>query len=348
MPSQAASIPDLFLHRARVRDHDELASLVRGLQCEFIQPDPGAFKAEFTGLRLQDATVQFIQTPLRYVCKGIPSGDRMMFLFSMKMQPEFAWKGQVLDPRAIIFLPPQAEHHKINPANSWCAAVSLERAPLEKALGSLSGSEPVLNLQTSRVLLPEAGAFEALRRRLEAVHAAIALDPSFLTVPEARRGLEESVLSALMPALGTASRVRPAGYGTVTTARVVRQVEEFLSATLGEPLYLADLCAAAGVGERTLRYIFQGRYGISPIRYLKLRRLHQIRRALNRADPDLNTVQSIANRCGIWHLGRFAQEYKSFFRETPLETLSKACLLGERGSNEPRLAGPPDGSLLLS
>jgi len=72
MPSSALSFPGLFLHRARVRDHDELAALVRGAQCEFIQLDPGAFKAEFTALRLQDTTVQFIQTPLRYLCRAPP------------------------------------------------------------------------------------------------------------------------------------------------------------------------------------------------------------------------------------------------------------------------------------
>ena len=95
------------------------------------------------------------------------------------------------------------------------------------------------------------------------------------------------------------------------------------SAASGETLYLADLCAVAGVGERTLRYIFQERYRMSPVQYLKLRLMHQVRRALRRADPDLNTVQSVANRCGIWHLGRFASEYRALFNESPLETLRK-------------------------
>jgi AraC family ethanolamine operon transcriptional activator len=100
-------------------------------------------------------------------------------------------------------------------------------------------------------------------------------------------------------------------------------VEAYLASNSQESLYLADLCSVAGVGERTLRYTFQERYGMSPVRYLKLRRLHQVRRALRRADPDLNTVQSVANRCGIWHLGRFASEYRSLFNESPLETLKK-------------------------
>ena len=62
-------------------------------------------------------------------------------------------------------------------------------------------------------------------------------------------------------------------------------------------------------------------YGISPVRYLKLRRLHQVRRALRRADGESNTVQSVAQSTGIWHLGRFAVEYRELFGESPLETL---------------------------
>src|SRR2546425_10106416 len=102
--------------------------------------------------------------------------------------------------------------------------------------------------------------------------------------------------------------------------------------TGGEAVYLSDLCAVAGVGERTLRTVFQETYGMSPVQYLKLRRLHQVKRALRRADSDLNTVQSVANRFGIWHLGRFAVEYRALFGESPLETLKKS---GRQESTEP-------------
>ncbi|MCI0409881.1 MAG: helix-turn-helix domain-containing protein, partial [Acidobacteria bacterium] len=67
-------------------------------------------------------------------------------------------------------------------------------------------------------------------------------------------------------------------------------------------------------------------YGMSPVQYLRLRRLHQVRRALRRADSDLNTVQSVANRFGIWHMGRFAVEYRKLFGESPLETLKEVRL----------------------
>jgi len=329
MQSSAASIPDRFLHRARFGDHDELSSLIRGGQTEFIQMAPGAFKGEFTSLFLENATIQFGEVGLPYTCRGAASGNRLMFVLNVRPQPDLVWKGQVLDPRAIMFLPPHAEHHDITPANSYWALVAVEDARLQRMLASLNGGEPMLDLKTSRVLLPRAGPFEVLRHRLKTVHAALRSDRSFLAVPEARHSMEEMVLSALVQALSSGARVRPNGYGAAH-ARVVRQVEAYLSTHLDEGLYVGDLCAVAGVGERTLRNIFQERYRMSPVRYLKLRRLHQARRALRRADSDLNTVQAVANRCGIWHLGRFAHEYRALFNEAPLETLKKVCPIGRQ------------------
>jgi AraC-like DNA-binding protein len=313
-----------------------------------VTPTPGPFLQanrfgdhdEFTSLFLENATVQFGQVSLPYICRGSPSGDRLMFILHLRPLTDYVWKGQILDPRAIMFLPPHTEHQDITPPDSFWALVTIERAHLEKALASLHDAEPPLDSHTSRVLLPESGPFEGLRRRLRAIHVAVSLDPSFINVPEARRGVEESILVALARALGSASRVRPNGYGAATHARAARQVEAYLSTTLGESLYLGDLCAVAGVGERTLRYVFQERFGMSPVRYLKLRRLHQARRALRRADPDLNTVQSIANRCGIWHMSRFAQEYRALFNEHPLDTLRKTCLL-EHVERFPAPSTPP-------
>jgi AraC-like DNA-binding protein len=62
---------------------------------------------------------------------------------------------------------------------------------------------------------------------------------------------------------------------------------------------------AAEVSERTLRTAFEEYYSVGPVRYLKLRTLHQVRRALKTADPSLTTVTEIATQFGVWELGRF-------------------------------------------
>jgi transcriptional regulator GlxA family with amidase domain len=98
-------------------------------------------------------------------------------------------------------------------------------------------------------------------------------------------------------------------------------MEEFLEANAGQPLYLAEICAAIGVAERTLRIACEEHLGMGPIRYLTLRRMHLVRRALLRADPAKATVTQIATGYGFWELGRFSVAYRALFGESPSESL---------------------------
>jgi AraC family ethanolamine operon transcriptional activator len=103
--------------------------------------------------------------------------------------------------------------------------------------------------------------------------------------------------------------------------RILNRVEGFLEANADAPIYIADLCVAAGVSERTLANVFHQCFGLSPIRYLRVRRLHQVRRALRTSDPGTTSVSEIASLFGFWHFGRFAADFKALFEQTPSELL---------------------------
>jgi transcriptional regulator GlxA family with amidase domain len=62
---------------------------------------------------------------------------------------------------------------------------------------------------------------------------------------------------------------------------------------------------------------------MGPIRYLTLHRMHQVRYALLSADASNTTVTRVAMAHGFSELGRFSVEYRSFFYESPSETLSR-------------------------
>jgi transcriptional regulator GlxA family with amidase domain len=60
---------------------------------------------------------------------------------------------------------------------------------------------------------------------------------------------------------------------------------------------------------------------MGPIRYLTLRRMHLVGRALRRADPSNSTVARIVTDHGFCELGRFSVVYRTLFGESPSETL---------------------------
>jgi transcriptional regulator GlxA family with amidase domain len=102
---------------------------------------------------------------------------------------------------------------------------------------------------------------------------------------------------------------------------IVARFEEFLEANPGRPLYLAEICPAIGVAERTLRLACVKHLGMGPIRYFSQRRMYLARSALLCADRSTATVTRIATDLGFWELGRFSVAYRALFGETPAETL---------------------------
>jgi transcriptional regulator GlxA family with amidase domain len=107
-------------------------------------------------------------------------------------------------------------------------------------------------------------------------------------------------------------------------SEVIARFEEFLETRRYEPVYLAEICTAIGVSERTLRSCCQQYLGMAPIHYLWLRRMHLARNSLLSADSTLKTVTEIATAHGFWELGRFSVEYRTLFGESPSATLKRA------------------------
>jgi AraC-like DNA-binding protein len=82
--------------------------------------------------------------------------------------------------------------------------------------------------------------------------------------------------------------------------------EEVIADHPNRALHVPELCALIGVSERILRACCAEFLGISPSRYMLLRRLKAVRIALRDADPATASVTEIAGGCGFAELGRFA------------------------------------------
>jgi transcriptional regulator GlxA family with amidase domain len=89
------------------------------------------------------------------------------------------------------------------------------------------------------------------------------------------------------------------------------------------PRTMPELCSVIGVPERTLRVCCTEFLGVSPTRYILLRRLNLARSALRRADPATASVAEIARSFQFSELGRFAVTYRNLFGEMPSTTLSR-------------------------
>jgi AraC-like DNA-binding protein len=153
-------------------------------------------------------------------------------------------------------------------------------------------------------------------------------------IGEVVRALEQRLTHLLVRCL-TDGIVATRSRRTVRHEATIARFEEFLETNPNTPLYLTEVCAAIGIAERTLRSACEDHIGMGPIRYLNLRRMHLVRRALGRAVPSATTVTRIVTDHGFWELGRFSVAYRNLFGETPSVTL------GRPPDNHPDFSSPP-------
>lgn len=104
---------------------------------------------------------------------------------------------------------------------------------------------------------------------------------------------------------------------------IVQRAELFMRENMQRVIYLEEICGAAGVSERALRYAFEAMFAVSPNRYLSLLRLCSAFRLLAAADASRRSVKSVALSCGLWDLSRFAEHYRNLFGELPRDTLAR-------------------------
>jgi AraC-like DNA-binding protein len=190
-----------------------------------------------------------------------------------------------------------------------------EIATVSEAMAAFDLTPP----RDAMLITPPPGAMTRLQR-LHAAAGRLAEDaPEIIAHHEAARGLEQALIEAMIGCLsgGQVGEDRSARHHAMILRRFRRAVEE----TPNQALYIPELCKAIGVPARTLRLCCQEQLGMSPKRYLMLRRMNLARRALRDIAPGVTTVTEIATRYGFWHFGRFAGEYKLLFGEAPSATL---------------------------
>ncbi|MFL1512808.1 AraC family transcriptional regulator [Pseudomonas prosekii] len=107
---------------------------------------------------------------------------------------------------------------------------------------------------------------------------------------------------------------------------ILRRALELLDTLDIQSVYTEDICQATCASERTVRNVFNEYLGMSPHRYLMIRRLHAIRAAIRHAGPE-DTITHICARFGVWDFGRFASLYRQYFGTLPAQSLKAAKAL---------------------
>ena len=106
-------------------------------------------------------------------------------------------------------------------------------------------------------------------------------------------------------------------------ARHVHKARTFIESHLDEEIKLGDIANATGVCSRLLQKAFSDHCGCSPMRFVTLARLHQVRQELTKASTNTKIVD-VMMQYQFTQGGKFAKEYHQLFGEKPSETLKRS------------------------
>jgi len=280
----------------------------------------GDFKAWLTQLKLKHLEVYrcceslpriaYISLPPEYMFLSFPVGTLSLISDGFALQ-----NGDM-----VLHSCGERTHQRSNGACQW-GLISLSPEQFTSCSKALTG-EAIAPPCASRIIRPARAHVLRLQRLFaHACHLAEA-KRKLIERPEVAITLEQEMLHAIIRCVAADEM----DYNSKTRhhhAAVMVRFEETLARLIDQKFNMPALSAEVGVPERTLRMCCAEFLGVSPTRYLLLRRLSKVHWALRRADPSTASVAEIARNHRFLELGRFSVTYRTTFGESPSVTLQR-------------------------
>jgi AraC-like DNA-binding protein len=301
-------------------DPDDYAAAFGDARVNLTIVGAGDFTARLTRLKLQHLEVYWCRESLSRIAYISLPPERVVLSFPIGGASPLFGGSALRNGDIVLHSRAERMHQRSNGVCQWGMVLFSEKQ-LANCSKALTG-QPVTSPRVSRVLRPtrtETLGFRSLFR-----HACRLADigRNLIGRPEVARALEQEMLHAVVHCLAADD----AGDIVKTRRRhaaVMVRFEEVLTKHIDRKPNMQALSAEVGVAERTLRMCCAEVLGVSPTRYVLLRRLNRARAALRRADPSTATVAEVARNNQFLEFGRFAVTYRGIFGESPSTTLQR-------------------------
>ncbi len=303
---------------------DQFAEAIRHEGVEVVQTVGGRFSNRIQLIPLGETLVRYGFHEASWLCSGTALRQHVSVVLDTASRGPTLQNGQrIFEEQALGLHGSGAEHFSRSSPGEYFYA-PIPEARFQEAMRAATGDDAGIAPGEFRRVRPQAAPWQALLGTIDGIRRQAEHTPMAWANPMWRAAMERSLLGAVVLAVvadrGT-DRPKSTSASLGERSAILRRAQDHLREHAHQPVYLLDLCAVTGVSERTLRDAFVRHYGMGPIRYLKLRRLHQVRQTLRTAIPGTNSVKAVALSNGFWDFGRLAVDYRQLFGESPSATL---------------------------
>ncbi|MBG6154741.1 helix-turn-helix domain-containing protein [Roseibium album] len=304
-------------------DYDQQAEQLTGHEQSYLQLTSGAFRGRFLSLFLgPDAAVhmEFCNQGLEQEVIG--ASDHISFGVVLNAPAPFVVMGQHMSDADVFVLPPLGHLHLVSPVNGSVMAVAIRKTTLLKQnVLSPALADWLEHLSGKPRLLKAPGL--AARLREDAISAMeCAIEPETRNSDRvAGRALIASIASKLSLDV---SMARLASSAEDRVFERFLQCRTSLKSRSSLSMSANELAQFTNVSKRSVQQAFSSHVAMGPLAYLRLLKLHDVRRKLTDRRFCRHSIGDIAALHGFWDGSRFARQYRSHFGELPSATRSAA------------------------
>lgn len=321
-PSFAPGAPSTGFAWACTHSHDadEAAERLHAWDQVYRQLAPGRFEARTTELWFESMQMFRERSNRRVYQAGRSWPGSVTFGILLAMDGPARFCGQAMDLDTLMVHGSADELDLVTSPMLDVVGVAIPQDRLNWLEAPHAGCSAPGGGPASRLVRMKPPAAARIREVLQSIFDTIEADPGQLAPAAAREQIRDDVIDALAAAAWDGViQTTPTPRHTSQRA-IVRRATDHMLARRDEPVSVERLCELVGASRRSLQYAFEHTLGISPLEYLRVARLHGVRRELKSTQRSAASIQDIAARWGFWHPGHFTTHYRQLFGCRPSET----------------------------
>lgn len=314
---------------------EQLVELLRlfGLSLELYQLTTGCCSGDVLPLGCERVQMVRIRLDRPLLVMGPKSSERLQLCLSLgPLRPGLVGlqsHGVELADDVIYGLDPQRDVHLVTPDAYGMALLSIDSHHLFTSAEAMGFPCFESVFRKHDWLRLEPGRLQELRRFLAELFAAVeaGVGPAAALAAEAPLISPQADLLPLLLETILDGWERQRGVPREPPRiELVKLAEQWAQQHPSTPITLEELCREVYVSRRSLIRGFQEHLGMGPMAFLKLRRLHGVRRQLLDHPPATGRVGELAHAWGFPNSGNFARDYTRLFGESPSQTLKRTPL----------------------
>ncbi len=306
-------------------DFDQWTEACNNWNLTATQLSYGRFQGELA--IAQYSGLQFIYASTNQAMQIVGEKPKNTFVFATPLksqQGDIIAHNQRLKQNVLFGLNPTVENQVTMPNDCKIGIISVNKNLFYQYTKKINGQSFKESFFQKNIVMIDPIELDKLKAYLRQLLHLLQTNSSWLKNTQSPKLIMEDCLPLLINALQFNSEFSGDRLPNLRRYNMIKALEEFITENIDRPLTLKDLCTAAKTNLRSLAYGVQDFYGISPMEYLKIKRLNGVRRNLKMSDPSQVTVAQIAENWGFWSMGHFSRDYKRIFGELPSETLKKS------------------------